>query len=51
MADGYIPMASTLEDGTGRETMAFGWAEHYEPVVKARVILADDAIQEIRFEP
>ncbi len=51
MADGYLPMASTLADGTGRETMAFGWAEHYEPIVKARVILADDVIQEIRFEP
>jgi len=51
MADGYLPMDSTLEDGTGRETMAFGWAEHYEPVVKARVILADDVIQEIRFVP
>ena len=51
MADGYLPMASTLADGTGRETMAFGWAEHYEPTVKARVILADDVIQEIRFGP
>lgn len=51
MGDGYIPMASTIEDAMGRETLVFGWAEHYEPVVKARVILADDAIQEIHFEP
>ncbi len=51
MADGYLPMSSTLEDGTGRETLAFGWAEHYEPIVKARVVLAGDVIQTIRFEP
>ena len=51
MGDGYLPMSSVIEDGTDRETMAFGWAEHYEPIVKARVTLTDDAIQVIRFEP
>ena len=48
MGDGFLPDASKFRGET--EILAFGWAEHYQPTVKAQVFLEDDRILEIRYE-
>lgn len=50
MANGYLPQASSYDENANRETLAFGWEEAGVPAVKARVVLENDRVVEVRFE-
>ncbi len=50
MANGLLPRESGPEGPAGRETLVFGWEEGARAIVKARVILEEDVVREIRFE-
>jgi hypothetical protein len=50
MADGLLPRESHRDAPGGEEILAFGWEEGARTIVKARVIVRDGVVREIRFE-